>query len=143
MIFDKANYAQMSWPVYQSTSLSTILTLEPINAMQISQDGQILLVSTLDSTIRLLDRSNGGLLQEMQGHVSQNYSVPVCFGYGERSVIGGSEDGRVLAWQTSTGDQVKQVACHGGKVVLGLAHHPKAAQMMTSGSDGTITMWTA
>ncbi|ORY79003.1 WD40-repeat-containing domain protein [Protomyces lactucae-debilis] len=122
--------------------LSTDVLAQPINSIELSQDGELMLVSTLDSKIRLFDRNNGGLLQQMQGHTCQRYRVPACFGYDERSVLSGSEDGHIWAWETSTGVKFKQLPCHNGKVVLGLAHHPKAAQMVSSGSDGEITMWT-
>ncbi|KAL9662300.1 hypothetical protein QQ045_027133 [Rhodiola kirilowii] len=41
---------------------------EPVNCIALSNDGNCLLASCLDSTLRLIDRTTGGLLQEYKGH---------------------------------------------------------------------------
>ncbi|XP_048233448.1 WD repeat domain-containing protein 83 isoform X3 [Ricinus communis] len=41
---------------------------QPVNCISMSNDGNCILASCLDSTLRLLDRSTGELLQEYKGH---------------------------------------------------------------------------
>lgn len=106
-----------------------------------SRDGQTLLVSTLDSAIRLLDNANGGLLQEYKGHLNQAYRVASVFDESEEFVISGSEDGKVYMWNHVSGERVQQLSAHDGKVISGLAVHPKGFQMITCGGDGEIVLW--
>ena len=92
--------------------------------------------------IRLLDKSNGGLLKDYKGHTSSNYRIPSVFNSSEEFVITGSEDGRCLVFDTVTGKVLKELACHTGKVVSGLTCHPKSSAMITCGGDGDIILWT-
>lgn len=112
-----------------------------MTSMQQTRDAQTLLVSTLDSTIRLLDNANGGLLAEYKGHLNQDYRVPAVFDESEEFVISGSEDGRVLIWDHVSGKKVHDIPAHHGKVISGLAVHPKGIQMITCGGDGEICLW--
>ncbi|KAH7689789.1 WD40-repeat-containing domain-containing protein [Dioscorea alata] len=41
---------------------------QPVNCVSLSNDTNCILASCLDSTLRLLDRSSGELLQEYKGH---------------------------------------------------------------------------
>lgn len=41
---------------------------EPVTSVQLSHDGNCILASSLDSTVRLLDKSNGELLSDFRGH---------------------------------------------------------------------------
>lgn len=71
---------------------------EPVTSVSLSQDGQTLLVSTLDSTIRLLDGADGSLLQSYTGHINTEYRIPSVFGEEDASVLTGDERGRVWEW---------------------------------------------
>ena len=52
---------------------------EPVTSVQLSHDGNCMLASSLDGTIRLLDKTSGELLSEFRGH---------------RNKVGGGEVGR-------------------------------------------------
>lgn len=66
------------------------------------EDSLSLLIGTLDSTIRLMDRANGTMLNSFKGHVNKDYSIKSCFGYGQASVICGDEEGQIWAWDLLT-----------------------------------------
>ncbi|XP_031561852.1 WD repeat domain-containing protein 83-like isoform X2 [Actinia tenebrosa] len=65
---------------------------EPVTCVAISQDSQCILSSTLDSTIRLLDKETGELLNEFKGHKNKDYKVDSCFTNTDTHIISGSED---------------------------------------------------
>jgi len=63
-----------------------------------TQDGQTLLVTSLDGHIRLMDMSTGKMLNDFTGHTNNSYRCRACFGRAEDSVICGDEKGMVWAW---------------------------------------------
>ncbi|CCG84942.1 protein of unknown function [Taphrina deformans PYCC 5710] len=114
----------------------------PVVSLQPANDGQTVLVSTLDSKVRLFDNANGGLLQEFSGHRCRDYRIPAVFSDTEAFIMSGSEDGRVVMWNVVSGKKVHDLSAHDGKVVSGLAMHPKGGQVISCGGDGNIVLWT-
>ena len=100
-----------------------------------------MLVSTLDSTIRLFDKANGGLLQTFKGHKNTEYRIRSCFGASDKYVVSGSEDGRVLTWDLVSGAVVAETPAHDGRIVTCVSYHPTKRQALTSGVDGSVTVW--
>jgi mitogen-activated protein kinase organizer 1 len=70
----------------------------PVTSVSLSQDGNCMLTSTLDSTIRLFDKENGSCLNEFKGHVNKNYKLTSCLTNNEQQVLSGSEDGKIYSW---------------------------------------------
>lgn len=72
--------------------------VDPVTAVVPTQDGQTMLVTTLDSHIRLMDMTNGKLLNEFSGHSNESYRCRGTFAHAEASVICGDEKGMIWAW---------------------------------------------
>ncbi|CCJ29548.1 unnamed protein product, partial [Pneumocystis jirovecii] len=115
---------------------------QPVTSVQQSNDGNCLLISTLDSKIRLIDKCNGGLLQTFEGHVNSEYRVRSCFGQTEKMIISGSEDGRICVWdlleakliyQLQSAPKNSQRSC-----ISCVTFHPKKNQMLSCGVNGEI-----
>jgi mitogen-activated protein kinase organizer 1 len=106
-----------------------------------SLDNNCILVSTLDSTIRLFDKANGGVLQTFKGHLNTEYRIRSCLGAADKYVVSGSEDGRLLSWDLVTGAVAAEAPCHDGRVVTSVTYHPTKRQALTSGVDGSVTIW--
>nr|XP_012297419.1 WD repeat domain-containing protein 83-like isoform X3 [Aotus nancymaae] len=70
----------------------------PITCTCFSRDGQCTLVSSLDSTLRLLDKDTGELLGEYKGHKNQEYKLDCCLSERDTHVVSCSEDGKVFFW---------------------------------------------
>jgi mitogen-activated protein kinase organizer 1 len=88
-----------SFPLLQYSSFILIaFPTDPITSLLPTADSQTLLVTTLDSHIRLLDLSTGQVLNTFKGHTGKEYRVRACFGAAEASVVCGDEDGRVWGW---------------------------------------------
>ncbi|KAG8997176.1 hypothetical protein FRB94_011124 [Tulasnella sp. JGI-2019a] len=107
-------------------------------------DSQTLLITTLDSIVRLMDRNNGTMLNTFVGHRNNDYRTRACFGHGESTVISGDEDGRIWAWDllkgTPIGEQPPEKVHQ--KIVTWVEHHPtEAGEMISASADGTVKIW--
>jgi mitogen-activated protein kinase organizer 1 len=117
------------------------MSLDPITSVWQSYDNNCILVSTLDSTIRLFDKANGGLLQTFKGHVNTEYRIRSCLGAADKYVVSGGEDGRFMTWDLVSGAVVTEALAHEGRVVTCVSYHPTKRQALTSGVDGSVIVW--
>lgn len=85
---------------FYSNALYSIITLYqgPVTSVLPTQDAQTVLVTTLDSHIRLMDAATGKMLNQYTGHANESYRCRACFGHGEGTVICGDEKGLVWTW---------------------------------------------
>lgn len=72
----------------------------PCTSLHVSKKGTELLVSSLDSTVRLMDRTNGELLKAYTDDtfVNKDLRVKSTLGLNDSVVLSGSDDGMVFAW---------------------------------------------
>ncbi|KAL1230383.1 WD repeat domain-containing protein [Trichinella spiralis] len=68
-----------------------------VSSVNFSRDGQCTLISSLDSTVRLLEKDSGQLLAQFTGHKNNEYKMDSCFLSSDRQIISGSEDGKCSA----------------------------------------------
>jgi len=102
MIFGRENYGLTSLDVRGPGSIllynQSWQILDPVTSAVPTQDGQTLLVTSLDGHIRLMDMSTGKMLNDFTGHTNNSYRCRACFGRAEDSVVCGDEKGMVWAW---------------------------------------------
>lgn len=79
-------------------SFGLILCKEPVTSVKLSNDTNCVLLSCLDSHLRLLDKSNGDILNDYSGHKNEVYALRSCFSYDDAYVISGSENNQILFW---------------------------------------------
>ncbi|KAK9096408.1 hypothetical protein Sjap_021905 [Stephania japonica] len=115
---------------------------QPVNCVSLSNDGNCVLAGCLDSTLRLLDRTTGELLQEYKGHTCKSYKTDCCLTNSDAHVVSGSEDGSVFFWDLVDASVVSSFRAH-SSVVTSVSYHPKDSCMITSSVDGTIRVWNA
>lgn len=60
-----------------------------------SNDGNCILVSTLDNKVRLLDKMTGELLNDFSGHKNEKYKTQAILSNDDALVVSGSEDHNV------------------------------------------------
>ncbi|KAL1927053.1 hypothetical protein VTP01DRAFT_5016 [Rhizomucor pusillus] len=111
-----------------------------ITSATLSHDGNCILVSTLDDTIRLMDKSNGTLLNEFKGHQHKQYKIDSALNNTDAHAISGSEDGHVYIWDVLDAKLVKKLKSHDG-IVVSVDYHPSDTAMVTAGDDGCIRVW--
>lgn len=116
------------------------ISTKGVTSVKCTEDGAAVLVSALDGKIRLMDKSNGKMLQSFSGHVNQDLRVRSCFAEREEFVVSGSEDGEVWCWDLVTAECKAKLKGHGegkgGKVVSCVDTRRSGGQMITGGVDG-------
>ncbi|RVD81806.1 uncharacterized protein DFL_009653 [Arthrobotrys flagrans] len=113
----------------------------PITSVMQTRDGNAILVSSLDETIRLMDKATGGCLMSYKGHRNKEYRISSTFAMVDSYVVSGSEDGTVWAWDILEGKNVVREVAHAGKVVSAVAVNDGRREMVTAGVDGTVLIW--
>lgn len=58
-----------------------------MTSIRLTKDEKMLLVSSLDSTVRLFDRYDGRLLGSFKGHVSRDYPIQCLFDNRDATVL--------------------------------------------------------
>ncbi|KAE8234687.1 hypothetical protein CF326_g266 [Tilletia indica] len=76
----------------------------PIVSLSPNRNRSLLLVSTLDNTHRVLDLSDGTVLQTLKGHRNSTHRCHSVFSSDEASVLAGDETGILWKWDILTGD---------------------------------------
>jgi len=131
----------------------------PCTSLAVSKKGTEMLVSSLDSTIRLMDRSNGELLKAYkdEAFVNKDLRVRSTLGLNDSVVLSGSDDGMVFAWDIMGEEcmhrfkhsEMREV--HGKKaivqpaskkeVVSAVAFCKTRREWVSGGGDGNVIVW--
>jgi len=98
-----------------------------------------MLVSTLDSNVRLLECDSGNVLATYTGHVNKRFKVEATFDATDSVVISGSEDNRVCMWNLVDGKLIAELKEHSGPVMCAKL---KGESLVTAAGDGSINVWT-
>lgn len=127
-----------------------------------SADGESYLASTLDSSLRLMDRKTGKCLQtfQHQDYRNETYRVRSMLAMGDAFAISGGEDGSVFMWDVLSGELRERVwhkrnADGGGggggygeqgfgskrDVVSAVAWNPARKTWASAGGDGSVVVW--
>ncbi|KAH0168743.1 WD40 repeat-like protein, partial [Aureobasidium melanogenum] len=100
----------------------------PITSVTPTVNNDSYLASTLDSTLRLMDKRDGKLLQAFRhpDFKNENYRLRSTLAAGDSLAISGSEDGHIYVWDLLTGN---------------LSHKLKhSAPALTDGSKAFVSM---
>jgi len=121
-------------------TLKTDTMGQPITSVSLTHDGNCILVSCLNSTLRLLDKEAGELLNEYKGHKNQTYKIENTVTNDDAYVLGGSEDNDIYIWDLVESSVAARLKGH-IKPVCGMSFNPKEVSLLTSSVDGTIRYW--
>ena len=111
-----------------------------------------MLVSTLDSTLRLLGKATGKLLKSYShpNHSQTSYRIRSALGANDALVVAGSETGYIHAWDIVSGELVGTVQHNveqasdvrsSRKVVSTVAYHSRSDEWASAGGNGTVVIW--
>jgi len=115
---------------------------QPVTSMTLSNDRNCILCSCLDSTIRLLDKNSGDLLNQYKGHLNTGYKIASGLTYTDAHIFSGSEDHKIYYWDLVSGSPVMQEGISGhNNIVCGMSYHPSEPYLLSSSVDGTIRFW--
>lgn len=138
----------------------------PVTSVAFSHDNNCLLASSLDSTIRLLDKDSGELLCDYTAHKNKAYKVRTtrfyhfscaslsvsympplcqqvesCLTHDDSHVVSGSEDGDICFWNLVEGRLVTRLQAHKGSVVTSVSYHPRKPLLLSAAANGSIHQW--
>jgi len=113
---------------------------QPVSSVGLSGDEAILLVSTLDSTIRLIDKQDGTLYHTLKGHKNDGYPVRSTFSNTDAFVISGDEDGKTYWWSVEKGTLLHSSKVHADRVSC-VDYHPNKQALLTCSADKTIKLF--
>jgi COMPASS component SWD2 len=104
-----------------------------------SNNGKYLLLSTLEGSIYLFDAFKGDKLQEYATTNSENQFIEASFSPDDQFVLSGSNDGRVLIWDSLSGRSVAswEVA---KSPVTSVKWNP--TMMMVAAAGKNLDLWT-
>ena len=102
----------------------------PVTSVTTTNQADSILVSTLDSTLRLMDRRDGRCLKtyKSDGFVNETYRIRSTLGAGDAFILSGSENGEIFIWDLLE-----------GKVRHQLRHDPASEHKPTTGKQDVIS----
>eukprot|EP01083_Nonionella_stella_P030811 84404_1 len=112
----------------------------PITSVEVSNDANCVLLSCLDSKLRLLDKVNGDVLNTYSGHTHAQYSLKSCFSFDDAWVISGSEDRQIVFWDLVEAKCIHSISGH-SSVVTCVKYHPTEHKLLSADEDGVINLW--
>jgi WD40 repeat protein len=111
-----------------------------LETVAFSPEGQRLLSSGWDKTVRLWDVATGACLKTLQGHTAEVFSV--AFLRDGKSAISGSADGQIKIWDLATGDCLKTLTDPLGPMNVRFALPlPDGKRVLSAGGDGAFRLW--
>jgi mitogen-activated protein kinase organizer 1 len=130
----------------------------PVTSLSVSKKGTEMLVSSLDSTLRLMDRENGQLLKAYrdEAFVNEELRVRSTFGMNDSVVVSGSDDGMVVVWDLLEGEvlhrfkhsemrevrgKVTGTVATKKDVVGAVAFCTARKEWASAGGDGNVVVW--
>jgi len=124
------------------TNISQINTLtghrDWIRSVAISPDGQTIVSSSYDRTIKVWDLATGSLKRTLSGNSAQ--VVFVTISPDGQTIFSGNVDGTIKVWDLATGTLKSTLTGHTNSV-YSLAISPDGQTFVSSSADGTIKVW--
>jgi mitogen-activated protein kinase organizer 1 len=115
-----------------------------ITSMAPTHDGECLVVSCLDGTIRLIGLDSGELLNTYDSHhVAGQYGLECCVTSDDQTIVSGSEDGRVVLYDLVRATRVQSLEGH-TRPTCSVAAHPQrefSSVVITASFDGNAIVW--
>lgn len=131
----------------------------PVTSVTPTTNNDSYLASTLDSTLRLMDKRDGKLLQAFRHKEFRNekYRLRSTLAAGDSLAMSGSEDGHIYVWDLLSGNLVhklkhaapaltegtKQFVSMSSKrdVVNSVVWNQLRKEWASAGGDGTVVVW--
>lgn len=126
------------WNMTDYQHIATLAGHAPNGGIAWSSNGQVLLASSSDYSIKLWDINTRECHQVLQGH--QGAVDCLALSPDDQWLVSGSEDMTVRIWQVSTGDCLHILSGH-TRGVWSVAVSPDGMLVASGGMDKTIRFW--
>lgn len=111
---------------------------QPVSAIAFSPDGQQLVSSSFDKTIKLWDPNSGKCVKTLLGH--QNRIWTVAFHPNGRQIASGGDDNHTKIWDLERGRCIKTIVGH-TNAILSVKLSPDGDYLASGNEDNTIRIW--
>jgi len=115
----------------------------PITSTAHTKDGQCLVVSCLDGTLRLMELKTGELLNTYNSHhTAGKYGLEVDILANDSTIITGSEDGACVLYDLVGADSVGSLEGPARRPTCTVTAHPKTSSVaITASYDNSTVVW--
>jgi COMPASS component SWD3 len=110
----------------------------PVSFATFSPNGEYILASALDSTIRLWSSATGRCVKTFKGHKNVKYCIFSTF-LNDQFIVSGSEDGLIYIWDMYS-QEMEQLKGH-NDTVLSVTVHPTLPMIASCSNDLSIRIW--
>ncbi|EFA78839.1 WD40 repeat-containing protein [Heterostelium album PN500] len=111
-----------------------------LSSIYLTHDKKCLLVGAMNSSIQLLEKKTGDLLNDFSGHRNSIYKLNSCTVFDDSLVVSGSEDNDIYLWDIVEGNIVGRLKAH-QNVVTSIDTHPKQHIVISASTDASIRYW--
>lgn len=124
----------LSIPITYFTALPAPITINTC---------QMVLLSSLDSTIRLFELTDtkGILLREYKGHKNETLRCNTAILHDEKHLVGGSEDGSIVIWNILSSIPTSHIKQYNNFAVCNVISHPSFDRLVSASMNGEIYVW--
>jgi len=113
---------------------------DSVTSVTLTGDNQCILASSMNGFIRLIEKSNGQLLNDYTGHKNKEYRIESGVLASNNEVVSGSEDGHIYVWDLVETSLLTKLVHSGAKNVHSLSVHP-SRQCLISVARERIYVW--
>lgn len=111
-----------------------------VGDVALSHDKKALACSCFDSKVKMIDRRNGEILNQYEGHRIESYNTECKFSWDDSMILCGSEDGIVYIYDVLKGKPKLKLKNH-TRPISSIDISPKKDSFLSASFDGTITYW--
>ncbi|XP_020578435.1 COMPASS-like H3K4 histone methylase component WDR5B [Phalaenopsis equestris] len=134
------------WDADKGTCLKVLIDDKggpAVSFAKFSPNGKFILISTLDSTLKLSNYSVGKFLKVYTGHVNKVYCITSTFSVTSgKYIVSGSEDKFVYIWDLQGKNIIQKLEGH-RDTVISVSCHPIENKIASAGldNDRTVKIW--
>ncbi len=111
---------------------------QPVSAIAFSPDGQQLVSSSFDKTIKLWDTNSGKCVKTLLGHRNRIWTV--AFHPNGTQIASGGDDNHTKIWDLERGCCIKTIVGH-TNAILSVKLSPDGSYLASGNEDTTIRIW--
>lgn len=112
-----------------------------ITCANFTKDNFCTLVSCMDGSVKMMDKSTGELLGEYLGLEQSDFCLESCINFNDKLILSGSSDGKLWIWDLMSREVVEKLSDQTSETpITSVSVHPKKNCFLTN-SNTDILLW--